>query len=531
MPCNGLLYKPPDSCACYYLSKLEYFCALAPAKGDGGTASQAPEEARLERGPVYAAAGAGPAATASADDWPMYRRDAARSGASPAAVPAELKKAWAVALGGRLTQPVIAGGKVFVASVDAHVLYALDAAAGKVLWKHIGGGRIDSPPTLHRGAVLFGSADGWVNCLRGEDGAAVWRYRVAPDDRQLVSCQRPESIWPVSGSVLLHGGVVYALAGRNMFFDGGMRLVRLDAATGAKLSETVLDELDPETGKNLQTLIAAKTMPVANPDLLSCDGKYVYMAKQKFDLEGKRVGIAPIGVKPPAEPAETMHLFSPTGFLDDTWFHRTYWIYGESCGEGWGDYNRAWKQTPSGRLMVFDQSRAYGFRPDNLGNTLLPETTYRLYAADTKLREASLAEPKAEKRGKAAKKGGRDPAAGIAGPYKVYWQIPSPPLLVNAMVLAGGKLFVAGPPDVADEAKMLGFLPGADDELNRELKAQDEAWRGKMGALLWVVAAEDGNKLAEYKLESIPVWDGMSVAGGRLFMSLKNGAVACWERK
>jgi hypothetical protein len=35
MPSNGLLYKPPDSCACYYQSKLEYLCALAPRSPEG----------------------------------------------------------------------------------------------------------------------------------------------------------------------------------------------------------------------------------------------------------------------------------------------------------------------------------------------------------------------------------------------------------------------------------------------------------------------------------------------------------------
>jgi hypothetical protein len=42
-----------------------------------------------------------------------------------------------------------------------------------------------------------------------------------------------------------------------------------------------------------------------------------------------------------------------------------------------------------------------------------------------------------------------------------------------------------------------------------------------------VVSAADGKVLAEYKLDALPVWDGMSVAGGRLFVSLKNGSVIC----
>ncbi len=89
-------------------------------------------------------------------------------------------------------------------------------------------------------------------------------------------------------------------------------------------------------------------------------------------------------------------------------------------------------------------------------------------------------------------------------------------------------MFVAGPPDLADETKMLGYLPGADDDINRQLRAQHDAWLGKRGGLLRVVSVENGEKLAECKLESIPVFDGMAAARGKLFLSLRNGHVACF---
>ena len=543
MPCNGLLYKPPDSCACYYMSKLEYFCALAPASQKAP--ADVPDDRRLQTGPAWAevSEGKGAGAAGGAEDWPMYRHDAARSGYSPSSVPTELKALWQVKLGGRLTQPVVAGGRVFVASVDTHTLLALDAADGRELWRYTAGGRIDSPPTIHQGTVLMGCADGWVYCLRARDGSLAWRHLVAPDERQIVSCQQVESLWPLNGCVLVYDNVVYALAGRNMFFDGGMRLVRLDAATGRKMSQAVLNELDPQTGKNLQTLIVGKSMPVANPDILSCDGRHVYMGAQRFDLLGKRLDIAPISSHSATPPADSKHLFCSTGFLDDLWFHRSYWTYGENFPEGWSEYNVAQKRYPSGRIMAIGGSRAYGFRADNLGNTLLPTPRYRLYSADV----AALAEArpsaagdsdapdnkaaKARRRGANPVGGAKGPGAStIAGPFKVYWQVESPPLLVNAMALGGKTLLIAGPPDVADESNMLGFLPGAKDEVNRQLRAQDDAWRGKRGALLWVVSADDGKKLAEYKLEDLPVWDGMAVANGRLFVSLKNGQIACWGK-
>jgi len=540
MPCNGLLYKPPDSCACYYMSKLEYFCALAPA--DEAPAEPPPsDEQRLEKGPAYVRA-AGAPEPAAAGDWPMYRCDNSRSGACATGVPAKLKQAWRAELGGRLTQPVVAGGRVYVAAIDAHTLYALDAATGKPIWNFLAGGRIDSPPTVTGQTLIFGSADGWVYCLAAEDGSLAWRRLVAPQDRQIVAMQQVESLWPLHGSVLVHKGAVYALAGRNMFFDGGMRLVRIEAATGRMLSQTVLNELDPNTGKNLQTLIVHKSMPVANPDILSCDGKRVYMGAQRFNLEGKRLEIASISAKSATPPSDSEHLFCPTGFLDDLWFHRTYWTYGVNFPEGWAEYNIAQKRAPSGRIMAIGKSRAYGYRADGLGNTLLPTPRYRLYAAELGEQEDAQTEGggqgaatkdgrKAARKGEGKKKApktNRIDGGAIAGKHKVCWQIESPPLLVNAMALAGENLIVAGPPDVADESKMLGFLPGADDEVNRSLQAQEDAWRGGRGALLWVVSADDGKKLAQYKLQALPIWDGLAAAAGRLFVSLQDGSVVCW---
>jgi len=520
MPCNGLLYKPPDSCACYYQSKLEHFCALSPTSA---LVKKTAEEDRLEKGPAYNQVAGGKAQAAEAD-WPMYRRDAARSGCLPSPIPEGLKKRWSVAIGGKLTPPVVANGKVFVSSVGRQTLYALDADSGKVLWTYVAGGKIDSSPTLWKNTVLFGCADGWVYCLRAEDGVLAWRYLVAPADRQIVSYQQVESIWPVHGSVLVVKGSLYALAGRNVFFDGGMRLVRLDPETGKKISETTLDENDPRTGKNLQTLISAKYMPVANSDIFSSDGERIYMQEQNFDLAGKRLGIAPtLPGKPSQAERGRRHLFCQTGLLDDVWFHRSYWIYGDDCGEGWGAYAGTRRVTPCGRIMAFDDTRVYAFRSEPLGNMLHPRTTYKLYAAD---KNPPPAEPQPKKAGGVRRTKGRR----IAG-FKQHWQVETPGLLVNAMVLAKERLFIAGPPDLADETKMLGYLPGADDEINRQLKAQDEAWRGKRGGILWAVSVENGRKLAQYKLDTIPVFDGMAAAQGRLFLSLANGHVACFGEK
>lgn len=524
MPCNGLLYKPPDSCACYYQSKLEWFCALAP--GDYKAPSPGSVE-RLEKGPAY---GHRPSNAVQRDSWVTYRCDASRGGYSPAGVSANLEKAWQVEIGGRLSQPVVAGGKTFIAAVDQHAVYALDSKSGEIAWKYTAGGGIDSSPTIYKDLVLFGCGDGRVYCLRAGDGEVVWRYLVAPEDKQNVFCQRPESVWPVHGSVLIENDTVYALAGRNMFLDGGMRLALLDPVTGRKVSETVLDENDPATGKNLQTLIEAKYMPIANDDILSSDGERVYMQEQNFDMQGNRIIVAPTlpGGKrrAQAEVASKRHLFCQTGLLDDIWFHRSYLLYAEDCGEGWAAYPNARSSNPAGRVMVLDGSRAYAFRASPLGNMLHPRTTYHLYAAD----KDPTGPPPQPEDAKARKRKNVEQGVSIAG-HTVHWQKQSLPMLVNAMALAGENLFVAGPPDMADETKMLGYLPGARDDLNKELAEQEKAWRGKHGGLLWAVSKENGEKLAEYRIDSIPVSDGMSVGEGRVFASLIDGSVICFEEK
>jgi len=520
MPCNGLIYRPPESCACFYQSKLAHFCALAPLNDERSAATI--KEDRLEKGPAFAQVVTTSQPT-SESDWPVYRHDVERSGATKTPVPAEMSEMWRVDIGGRLSTMTSAHGRLFISAIDQHTVHALAANSGETIWSYTTGGRVDSPPTIHNGLALFGCADGWVYCLRASDGALVWRYRAAPGADKLVSYQQVESVWPLHGSVLVYDGVAYCLAGRNMFVDGGMRLIRLDPAMGKVLSETVLDDKDPRTGKNLQTLMAGKAVPVTNADIFSCDGRYIYMRAQKFDLMGKRVDLDVALGKHTDQVGEGRHLFCPTGFLDGDWFHRSYWIFGKNAGEGHGEYPVPRARTQTGRLMVFDESNIYSFFAQNVGNNINPRTYYSLYASNKDL--SALARTVGEKGGQRSKKKAQTKAPQTK--IQHIWELARPNLLVNAMVLAGGKLFLAGPPDVADEEKTYDFVFGADNQINRQMRRQEEAWQGKLGALLWIVSADTGLKVSEYTIPSIPVWDGMIAANRRLYISLEDGTVLC----
>lgn len=530
MPCNGMIYVPPQACGCYLESKLNGLNALAPAAA--APVVTPPDEERLEKGPAYSTNL--PPAPSDPSDWTTYRHDPARSGATPVAVAAQMGRAWQANLGGRLSALTAAGGKVFVAAIDTHTVYALDQESGKTVWSFTAGGRVDSPPTIWQGRALFGSADGWVYCLRADDGRLAWRFRVAPEDSRTVSYEQPESLWPVSGAVLVQNDVVYAVAGRSMFLDGGMRLVRLDPKTGRKLSETILDDRDPATGKNLQSLVKGLVMPVALPDILSSDGKRVYMRSQQFDLEGKRLSVAPGDIAD--QEGEEAHLFCQTGFLDDTTFHRSYWEFGKSVGGGYGQWFTTGRFAPSGRLLAFNGDTIYGYgrKPEYYCNTSVIES--EIFAADKQPSNAAIKALRAGERqiNQRSDKNGADSSdwklrelfdRSKLSAVRYKWTDDQPSFQARAMVLAGKTLFLAGYPDVIDERESL--RKPDDPQVKAKLAEQEAAVEGKLGGRLWAVSTADGKPAARYDLDAPPVFDGMAAAGGRLFIADTRGQVLC----
>ena len=508
MPCNGLLYTPSHNCACYFEAKLNGFCALAAACTDRQHPQVVSDDERLERGPAYGTPTSEPTGV---EDWPTYRRDAARSGCIQSIVPADLKLAWQTQLEGTLSAPAIANGRMYVASVDTHTVYAFDEGTGQVLWSYTAGGRVDSPPTIYRGRVLFGCADGSVYCLGASDGELIWRFQAAPQDLRMTAFEQVESVWPVHGSVLVQNDAIYCVAGRSMFLDGGLRFLKLDPMTGGIICEQILDDRDPDTGENLQVHVKGLNMPVALPDILSSDGRYVFMRSQQFDLEGIRQRIPPYSADHDAQGSqqygEGVHLFCPTGFLDSAYMHRVYWVFGRSWASGAGGYYRAGRFAPAGRMMVFDDSCIYGFGRQPQYYKWSTPLEYQLFAAEKFPQSQSI---------------------------EYHWTKNSVPVLVRAMVLADKTLFIAGPPDVVDEEQAFDYWsadpsdPNTDPNMLAKLYEQDAALRGLRGASLCAVSIADGSELARYNLESPPVWDGMAAANGRLYLCMENGKILCF---
>jgi outer membrane protein assembly factor BamB len=536
MPSNGLIYSPSNACACYIEAKLNGFTALAAAHKSEPNLAAATSENRLQKGPAYDTTISG---NLKDEDWPTYRHDSQRSGFAPTKVLADLEPEWSTNLGGKLSSPIVVDQGIYVAKADSHTVYALDTLIGKVSWSYTAGGRVDSPPTYYKGRVLFGSADGYVYCLKALDGALIWRFRAAPIDRRMMAYEQLESVWPVSGSVLIQNDKVYCVAGRSVFLDGGLRLLQLNPVTGEKLAETVLDEKDPTNGKNLHDYVQELNMPVGLPDVLSSDGKYLYMRSQQFDLDGNRKQIAVRDVKD--QSGDGTHIFSPLGFLDDSQFSRSYMMYGKSVKSGWGGWEVMGKLTPSGRLISVNGDTVFGYerKPEFLSESIVLE--YRLYAA------RKSGDPEAIQRITAPDKEPVNPfdkkMKNYAGDWKlrqgipmaeqsavqVKWLVDKPPLQVRAMVLAGQVLFISGPPDVFDEEE--AFFKLDDAQIRGKLAEQSALFKGKEGAVMWAVSAANGKKLAEFHLDSLPVWDGMAASRGKLYMTTLKGDVISFAGK
>lgn len=518
MPCNGLIYAPQHPCACYIEAKLYGFSALAP--GSASPRRDVPDAERLVRGPAYDASHSPSSSAASSEDWPTFRHDAQRSGVARTTVAATgLRRTWSTKLGGDLSAPVVAAGKLFVAARDTHSVHALDAASGKQLWSFTAGGPVDSPPTIWQGRALFGSADGYVYCVRAGDGQLVWRYRAAPEDLRMMSFERLESVWPVHGSVLVLNDVLYCVAGRSMFLDGGLRLLRLDPKTGRRLSETILDDKDPGTQQNLQIHIQGLNMPVALPDILSSDGKYVYMRSLPLSLEGERKFVAYVPVK--EQQGDDLHLFCPTGFLDDSLWHRSYWGYGRAWASGAGGYYQAGRVIPAGRPLVFDEQTVYGYGRLWQYYRWTTPLEFHLFAAAKQPQIITAGTEQQPVRRNGRQVGTRsDPFTRFATTWSSDVSVQ-----VNAMVLTDGALFIAGPPDLVDEEQAVRSL--LDPETQKKLAEQSDAFKGNRGALLVAVSRDGGAMLAAYRLDFAPRFDGLIAAGGRLYLATSGGEVLC----
>jgi outer membrane protein assembly factor BamB len=309
-PGYGTIYTASDGCGC--ATYLRGLVALQCYQTTGGAV--VPDGERLETGVRVTPAAADPEGA-----WPTLMGDPSRSGKAAVAVAAndQAKPTATASLAlpkligpigldwaranlrlGHITPPVVAGDLMVVAVTDTHEVHGLHAATGAPRWRHRAGGRINSSPTLWRGLVLFGAGDGSVTALRATDGALAWRFLAAPERRSTVIDGQVESLWPVHGSVLVRQGKAFIAAGRHVTADGGVRLWRLDAATGAIEAQGRIDNRPTSEADPMPSLYEAQGRIC---DLLS------------MNSNDTLIGMGPIVIDPATLAWINYSLTKPTG--------------------------------------------------------------------------------------------------------------------------------------------------------------------------------------------------------------------------
>jgi hypothetical protein len=223
-------------------------------------------------------------------------------------------------------------------------------------------------------------------------------------------------------------------------------------------------------------------------DVLVSDGTSIYLHQLRFDRNCVQ------------KPEMGRHLFSTTQLLDDAENHRSHWVLGT------GDFSR----TPVAYSWIVDKPGNYGSRlcvPYGLMIDFDDKTVWAVHHAQGEPDYRLVAD---NNRPFAAEEAHLPDfrAATKENEEKPNWSAPLT-MRPRAMVRAGKALLLGGTP-----------LPAGGEDAYA-------VYQGRSGGLLWVMAADGGAKLAEYRLASPPAWDGMAVAGGRLYFSACDGTVSC----
>jgi hypothetical protein len=243
------------------------------------------------------------------------------------------------------------------------------------------------------------------------------------------------------------------------------------------------------------------------------------MRSLPLDLEGNRKFVTYVPVK--EQQGDDLHLFCPTGFLDDSLWHRTYWGYGRAWASGAGGYHQAGRVIPAGRPLVFDDKTVYGYGRLWQYYRWTTPLEFHLFAAN---KQPELVAAGTERKPiKKDKKRVGSRTLKVTR-FTTSWS-DDIAVQINSMVLTDNALFVAGPPDLENEEESVKSL--LDPETQKRLAEQSAAFEGKRGALLVAVSREKGEKMAAYQLDFVPRFDGLIAANGRLYVSTAAGEVLC----
>ena len=511
---NGLFYVPTHYCInCYPMLR-----GNIAAGGDVPPPTTVRDEERLEKGPVYNATPAA-AKPFAAGDWPMFRGDRLRTGGCMAETPLPLDPTpvWKFSAGDRMTQPIVADGRVYAAVIAQGRIVALDEKSGRLLWSRVCGPRIDMSPTLHGELLLFGSHDGRVHALRASDGAVAWRFHAAPERRRMLVNDRIESSWPVMGSVVVHEGVLYCCGGRIGGADGGMHLFALDALTGQPKWHTQVGESREKslaTGANTLYFKEPVGQLMNAPLMVNLGKVHLYDKNQVWRF---KAATGELIVPPSQENAENDY----------------------SADLPW----TGWCRPTNGYVLHGEEAHPEMRHPFEAGTPLCAPAPDRVGLVFKRSRMDKVAEyiPAAPKDLRAAwtwkDKNYKPPWTPLASSLDPYAFACSK----DTAFVAGGafpsstqvKVQTAGGRELSLQISVMRMHEGGEVEMYSPTDGkliQKVNLPFKTGELQ-AISLTDGKILDRVSLPARPVLEGLSVAHGKVFISLLDGTLICLSRK
>ncbi len=162
----------------------------------------------------------------TAGDWPQWRgvhRDGTLDQVRlPAELPQKLNRQWSVKVGSGHSSPVLSQGRLFVFARDGsdEIVYALDPASGKTIWKQSypapyrvnfaaasHGPGPKSTPVAQDGKLVTLGISGILACWDMKDGHSIWRKEFGKEYKE-TSPTFGTAMSPIvdNGTVIAHVG-------------------------------------------------------------------------------------------------------------------------------------------------------------------------------------------------------------------------------------------------------------------------------------------------------------------------------------
>jgi len=202
-----------------------------------------------------------------------YQIDATHSGAQFDSITPPLTQRWSRDLGGQISYPLIAGGRIFVTvtnpSTNGSTLFALDEANGASVWGPVdlGGSRPWSNAAYDAGRVFAVNHDGVLRAFDAASGALLWSTQLPGQSAFFSPPTASGGVVYTGGSGL--GSTLYAVNQQDgtvnwtaLFFDGINNSSPAVTPTGVFVSFGELAAFSTQDGSLIWTQSGAAATPV-----------------------------------------------------------------------------------------------------------------------------------------------------------------------------------------------------------------------------------------------------------------------------